>query len=138
MKTNMRTRTLPLCTAMTLWVALALPVRLSAQTITTFDAPGAGTGFFQGTFVNSMNPAGTIAGYYTDASYGTHGFLRAKDGTITTFDATPASIYTNAASINSAGTITGYWADPAIFPDTDVFVRDPKGIITTFAPPGSI
>ena len=56
MKTNMRTKTLTLFTAMVFWVALAALVRLSAQTITTFDAPGAGTGFFQGTTVN-LNPA---------------------------------------------------------------------------------
>ena len=30
----------PEAAAMALWVALALPVRLSAQTITTFDASG--------------------------------------------------------------------------------------------------
>lgn len=38
----MRSKTLMLFTTMTLWVALALSVQLSAQTITTFDAPGAG------------------------------------------------------------------------------------------------
>ena len=90
----MSTKTLPRCTAMALWVALALSVRLSAQTITTFDAPGAGTGFFQGTFVNSMNPAGTIAGFYTDANYVVHGFLRAKDGAITAVDP-PGSAWSN-------------------------------------------
>ena len=33
-----------------------------------------------------MNPEGVIAGYYYDANFAAHGFLRAKDGTITTFD----------------------------------------------------
>jgi len=78
LKAKMSAKTLTRCTAMALWVALALSVRLSAQTFTTFDAPGAGAGFFQGTFVNSMNPAGTIAGFYTDANYVVHGFLRSK------------------------------------------------------------
>ena len=82
MKTNVRPKTLTLFTAMALWIALAAPVRLSAQTITTFDAPGAGTGFFQGTIANSINPSGAIAGYYTDANYEVHGFLSAADGAI--------------------------------------------------------
>ena len=44
--------------------------------ITTFDVPGAGTGPFQGTFPFINNPAGAIAGYYTDGNYVNHGFLR--------------------------------------------------------------
>src|SRR5438093_3611025 len=56
-------------------------------TITTFDAPGAGTGPGQGTLPFGINPAGTMAGYYIDSRDATHGFLRAPDGTITTFDA---------------------------------------------------
>jgi hypothetical protein len=43
--------------------------------ITTFDAPGAGTGPFQGTFPIGNNPAGAIMGYYQDASNLYHGFL---------------------------------------------------------------
>ena len=44
--------------------------------ITTFDAPGAGTGPFQGTFPLSINPAGVIAGTYIDSGFVAHGFLR--------------------------------------------------------------
>src|SRR5213596_3109389 len=55
-------------------------------TITTFDAPGAGTGPGQGTTAFSINPEGTTAGRYIDASDAFHGFLRAPDGTMTTFD----------------------------------------------------
>jgi hypothetical protein len=36
-------------------------------TITTFDAPGAGTGPGQGTIPFAINPAGTVIGYYIDA-----------------------------------------------------------------------
>ena len=37
-------------------------------TITTFDAPGAGTGPGQGTLAFSINAPGGIAGYYFDAT----------------------------------------------------------------------
>ena len=55
--------------------------------ITTFDAPGAGTGPGQGTIPYAINLGSTIAGFYLDASNVYHGFLRAAGGTITTFDA---------------------------------------------------
>jgi hypothetical protein len=53
-------------------------VRAKNGTITTFDAPGAGTGTFQGSFVFSeaINNAGAIAGAYFDSSNVLHGFLR--------------------------------------------------------------
>src|ERR1051325_3880197 len=74
--------------------------RSPAPTIVTFNVPGAGTGPFQGTLVtavnaagarstfsSNINPAGTIAGDFTDANDVHHGFVRAFDGTFTTFDA---------------------------------------------------
>jgi hypothetical protein len=54
-----------------------------AATITTFDAPGAGTGQFQGTQAFSINQALAIAGYYIDTGGTTHCFLRAPNGTFT-------------------------------------------------------
>src|SRR5260370_39623359 len=62
-------------------------VRNLGGTITTFDAPGAGTGAGRGTLAYSVSPAGVIAGYYQDANSVSHGFLRGSDGTFTTFDA---------------------------------------------------
>src|SRR5205807_2581259 len=65
-------------------------LRTSDGTFKMFDAPGAGTGSGQGTLTASfsgLNQPGVIAGYYSDASDVTHGFVRAADGTITTFDA---------------------------------------------------
>ena len=59
---------------------------------TTFDVQGAGTGFNQGTLLFGINPAGAVTGGYIDASGVAHGFVRAKDGTITTFDAPGAGI----------------------------------------------
>jgi hypothetical protein len=55
--------------------------------IITYDVAGAGTVAFQGTLSQGINPEGTIAGNYLDASYVSHGFVRASDGTIITFDA---------------------------------------------------
>ena len=65
-------------------------LRAPDGTITTFDAPNAGTGPGQGTFVfvtDCLNPAGAITSASLDASNVWHGFLRAPNGTITTFDA---------------------------------------------------
>jgi len=62
-------------------------VRYPDGNITTFDAPGAGTGAFQGTLGEGINPAGEIDRYYYDANNVGHGFLRTPDGAITTFDA---------------------------------------------------
>ena len=82
-------------TAITLSAALAIPPLLAAQDsqdrnqskFVTFDVPGAGTGSGQGTFAGTINPAGVVAGAYSDASGVNHGFLRSPDGVITTFDA---------------------------------------------------
>ena len=49
-------------------------VRAATGTITTFEAPGAGTGAAQGTVSFSINTAGDIAGTYVDARYVYHGF----------------------------------------------------------------
>jgi len=44
-------------------------------TLITFDAPGAGTGFNQGTAPLGISDAGVIMGLYRDANYVSHGFL---------------------------------------------------------------
>jgi uncharacterized membrane protein len=69
-------------------------VRAPNGAITTFDAPDAGTGFLQGTLTTTatgLNPAGAVTGYYLDASNVYHGFVRAPNGAITTFEAPGAS-----------------------------------------------
>jgi hypothetical protein len=62
---------------------LALSVAASADEdhhhhVITFNAPGAGTGPFQGTLAYSINPGGAITGLYVDASNVDHGFLRRR------------------------------------------------------------
>src|SRR5260370_36173996 len=56
------------------------PLVSPQATFITFDVPGALEA------VNGINPAGAITGWYFEANFVGHGFLRAPDGTITTFD----------------------------------------------------
>jgi hypothetical protein len=113
---------------------LALSVSASAKhpTIITFDPPGSIL-----TEALAINPAGTIAGGYLDASNVVHGFLRVPDGTFTTFDAPGAGTGigqgTIAFSINPAGAITGYYIDGGNVPHG--FLRARDGTITTFDAP---
>jgi hypothetical protein len=50
-------------------------VRAATGTITTFEAPGAGTGAYTGTVSLSINTAGDIAGTYLDTRYVYRGFV---------------------------------------------------------------
>ena len=50
-------------------------LRAPDDTVTTFDVPGAGSGFNQGTAPLGINAAGVIMGLYIDANYRHHGFL---------------------------------------------------------------
>src|SRR5437899_9627998 len=104
-------RKLQLAPAATILVALAICIPLSAQTITTFDAPGAGTGAFQGTYALKIDPSGIVIGFSRDANNVRHGFVRSQDGSFTIFDApgagTGAGQGTRVYSINPSGTITG-------------------------------
>src|ERR1041384_4086989 len=120
-------------------VALAISIPLSAQTITTFDAPGAGTGALQGTYATNIGPAGTIIGFSRDANDERHGFVRSQDGSFTIFDAPGAGTGpgqgTRAYTINPSGTITGFFNDAGnVFHG---YVRSNQGVITVFDAPGA-
>jgi hypothetical protein len=123
--TQLRTGTIALCLALCLaHAASAKPV------ITTFDVSDAVGG--AGTLPVGMAQNGAVAGYYyhnNDA----RGFIRAPDGTITTFEAARKS-QTYAYGINSAGAVIGYYAEnnAGIFHG---FVRTPDGAITSFDAP---
>jgi probable HAF family extracellular repeat protein len=51
-------------------------LRAASGNVTTFDAPGAGTGAYQGTQSFGINQTGDVVGYYTDANKVYHGFVR--------------------------------------------------------------
>jgi len=117
-------------------------VRSPSGQFTAFEAPGASTvaasGY--GTFPESINDAGAIAGRYADANGLYHGFLRSPGGEFTTFDAPGASTApgggdgTLPKSINAEGAITGHYADAQAL--IHGFVRSPSGKLTTFDAPG--
>ncbi|HEY2446674.1 MAG TPA: hypothetical protein VGI20_13145 [Rhizomicrobium sp.] len=49
--------------------------RSSDGRVRVLDAPGAGGGAFQGTFVSAINDKRAAAGYYFDSSGTAHGFM---------------------------------------------------------------
>ena len=135
-------------------------LRARDGTITTFDAPDAGgvscplaspaQGFFPyafGTFpLVSINPAGEMTGSYFEPISGNpfggnwRGFLRAKDGSFTTFDAVPSPsspccTWTFGISINPAGVIAGFDNDAAFV--NHGFVRAKDGTVTILDAPGA-
>ena len=114
-------------------------LRAPDGSIATFDAPGATTNVaWEGTIpipFSGINLEGTITGYYTDTDDVLHGFLRALDGRIKSFDP-PGSTDTLAEGINAAGTIVGQYADSSGV--AHGFLRAPNGAYTTVDPPGSV
>src|SRR5258707_375622 len=115
-----------------------------AATYTTFDPLGS----VNGTQPLAINPAGAITGFYSDVNFVAHGFVRAPNGTLTTFDfpasaATPSTgtnpYTTNTATcvMNTAAarTVAEYYVDVSSAPRG--FLRAPNGTLTTFDPPGS-
>src|SRR5437588_1652137 len=115
-------------------------VRAANGTFTEIDAPDAGTGPFpQGTFPSEftpagINPAGTITGFYVDASSVQHGFVRAANGVITEFDPS-GSILTNPNAIDALGEITGFYFDANFVGHG--FLRALDGTMTSFDAPGA-
>ncbi len=61
-------------------------VRQASGKIARFDAPGAGGGSGNGTFVTALDGDGTVVGYYTDSALQAHSFWRAAGGKLYTFD----------------------------------------------------
>ena len=130
---------LQLVPVVTLLVTLATFGSISAQTVTTFDAPGAGTGAFQGTYPFNIAPTGAIIGWIRDAGNVRHGFIRSSQGDFTIFDApnagTGAGQGTRAYAANPSGQITGWYLDGA--GAAHGFVRSRQGQITSFDAPGA-
>jgi hypothetical protein len=85
---------------------------LYAQQIIPFDAPGA----VPGSYIQpqAINPSGVITGYYSNPGNAPFGFVRALDGTVTSF----GQPGTQPQAINPSGTIVGYYGSQG-------FVRAP-------------
>jgi hypothetical protein len=108
----------------------------SAQ-YTIFDVTGAGTQSGQGTTPYSLNASSASTGYYVDSNFYSHGFVRAADGTITTFDADGPTSYTQATAINREGAIVGYYLNPKTQMTSKGFLREAGGAIRKFSAGGA-
>jgi hypothetical protein len=116
-------------------LAALTPVVSAAQSpssIITFDAPGAGTGYGQGTTPYSINSKGVIVGYVTDDNNQSYGFLRHPDGTMS-FVRAPGIKYTYVDSVNDSGTIAGTIGGTSPY----AFLRTSDGTFTFFRPVGT-
>jgi hypothetical protein len=129
-------------------------VRSASGVFTNFDVKGVGTCVaahgqnFGGTSASSIDAAGTVAGFYTDTRCAQHGYVRAANGTITTFntpgaDTNPCATSgfgklfcgTLGLSIDTAGAIAGTFVD-----DDGVlhgFLRAANGTFTQITAPGA-
>jgi len=115
-------------------------LRNASGTISTFEAPNAGTAAEQGTVVTGIDAAGDVIGAYTDANNAIHGFVRsASTGTITAIDAPGAGTATYQGTypdaFDTAGDISGSFTDANNV--VHGFVLPANGTITTYDAPGA-
>lgn len=118
-----------------IFCTVGLGALASAQKLnfTPFDVPAAGTGLFQGTFGVGINPEGAITGYYSDLNYVEHGFIRSRQGAITTFDAPGASTNgygTFGLGLTANGLTIGFYTNSNF--NYGGFIRTPEGKFETF------
>ena len=107
------------CIPLVTTIVLACFSHAGTRHITTFDAPGAGTGAGQGTGGFGINPQGTVVGSFLDDGMVFHGYQCVSGcgspSTFTEFNAPDAGTAANQGtitfSINLFGVITGYFID---------------------------
>jgi hypothetical protein len=113
-------------------------VRSQEGSFTIFEVPGADTlRSFGGTFAQSINASGAIAGVWDAVNDTTsHGFYRTQDGTFTTYDV-PGIGYGGIANsyVNDSGVIAG---TASISGQLNGFVRAADGTFSVFILPDSI
>jgi len=120
----------------TLSTAFALAFALAAHagemaSYVSFDVPGASGG----TFPQTINDAGDVAGIWDDSLENSHGFIRTFNGGITAFDV-PGASQTDTTAINSADAAAGYYVDAS--GNEHSFIFFPAGAnFVTFDPHGS-
>ena len=113
-------------------------------TFTVFDHPDAGTNGAteQGTKVEGMNLFGAVIGQYRDANNFDHPYIREPDGRFVTIPI-PNLLGGDGSSINLWGAAVGNFLNLTDVQNYPVllhyhgFLRDPKGTVTLFDPPGS-
>jgi hypothetical protein len=121
-------------------------LRTSDGTFTTFDPPGQIAIFVAFSFGKNLyiNPDGLITGTYFETISGNpfggnyRVFVRALDGTFTTFDAAtypPCCIWSFPSGITPAGAITGSFNDG--YQINHGFLRASDGTVTTLDVPGA-
>ena len=117
-------------------------IRSATGTFTQFDAAtnhGIQTKDNPGTYITSINSAGSVAGTYIDSQSVLHGFVRSSAGAITLFSAPNAGTAVNqgtaAVTIDAAGDIGGIYADAS--GKLHAFIRTANGTITPFNAPGA-
>jgi hypothetical protein len=82
-----------------------------------------------------LNNGGMIVGFYKDALFATHGFLRTAAGKIAKFDE-PDAYHgggfegTRPFAVNDRGVIAGFYQDQAVL--IHGFIRDGDGVFTSF------
>lgn len=105
--------------------------RTKSGFVFSFTVPGSSL-----VYPESINDAGQITGFYFfngDYDGGIGGFVRAPDGTVTTFVANAGIV---PLALNQAGTITGWFAPPTGL--YAPFVMQPGGAVTHFRVPGML
>ncbi len=108
--------------------------------LATFDAPGAGTGQYQGTYVTGIDAFGVVSGYEIAPDNTARGFLRYPNGQSVTFASPGAGTSSSAieagtivTSINLFTVAVGQAIDASGL--SHGFSRDPFGRVGTFDAP---
>jgi hypothetical protein len=91
-------------------------LRIPDGKITAYEAPGAGSAQYEGTYVYGLNVEGAVTGCLDDSNNVQHSFLRDPFGQFNEFDIpgqllTPGSGGSCGETINAAGVVAGYWLD---------------------------
>jgi hypothetical protein len=125
------------CAALSFIVAASHYGSAQSGRIIEFDVPGSAE-----TIPSGINSAGSTAGYYTDAQFVYHGFIRDLAGNLTTFDEPDAaqgvSLGTFSLAINDSGEIAGYYTPLSNPSSYQGFVRDALGNFTSFGVTGML
>jgi len=107
-------------------IAFALLCGPAAAKFILFQVPGATS-----TFPQAITNSGDVVGQFGD-QFGTHGFIRTRDGTFATFDV-PGATATVPTAINLDGTVVGWHLVQTDKGTAQLgFIRAPDGEITEF------